>query len=98
MLFDEEPEKEEITGVFIGKRDGRMYAIFYGVEGNEYLAQSNEQMMTMGWDGWNIVSWKDEQGTETALMQPVPAPSPLLMVTTLMMTSLIEDDDDQIVI
>ncbi len=89
---------EEVVGIFIGKKDERMYAIFYGREGNEYLAQSNEDMMTMGWDGWHIVSWKDEGGRETALLNPVPAPSPLLMVTTLMMSLLIDDDDDQIVI
>jgi hypothetical protein len=94
----EEPDMEEIVGVFIGKKDGKMYAIFYGLEGNEYLAQSNEDMMTMGWDGWNIVSWKDKEGVETRIPQPLPAPSPLLMVTTLMMASLMGDDEDQIVI
>lgn len=88
---------EEIVGVFIGKKDDRMYAIFYGAEGNEYLAQSGEDILTMGWNGWDIVSWKDRRGYETELPQPVPAPSPLLMVTTLMMTSLMGDDDEIVI-
>ena len=66
--------------------DGRIYAVFYGEGGSEYLARR---------DGveWKIVSVKEPTGVETALAEPVTAPNPEEVVRDILLAGMDRGED-----
>ena len=88
-MLDEGFELDKITGVFIGEwNDERLYAVLYTDTGKEYLARCEG-----GFEGWKLVSWKDSEGKETVLSEPVDSPSPLTVATSLIMEMLLDGDE-----
>jgi hypothetical protein len=83
----------KLTGVFVGeyRTDDGLYSVLYDEDGNEYLARCGPN------GAWDIVSWKDPDGVETRLDDPVQAPNPISVAYGLITDKLI-GNDDQIVI